>query len=178
LDARYHLLNQSEYIDFYLSYFLLVVEPHAYFSYHAGVDAKPKMLTVFDNTRFEAITRKLGMPLGDYVDDGNGFFQRDFEHLKVRVNITSRQGTLSVIDRPTSTSSSTGSPSSAPMPSMIDGTASIVSTSSPTCLASGSLGRLYPYVCPCLELGCVTAEPRCCSSKCRITMKNVSFCID
>ncbi|KAL3817780.1 hypothetical protein ACHAXA_002424 [Cyclostephanos tholiformis] len=177
LDARYQLLNQSEYIDFFLGYFLLVVEPHAYFSYHAGVDAEPTMLTVFDNNRFEAITRKLGMPLGDYIDDGHGFFSREFEHLKVHVNITSQQGTLSVINRPTFTSSSTGSPSSAPMSSMINVTSSIVPTLSPTCLASGSLGRLYPYVCPCLALGCVTAEPRCCSNKCRVTMKNVSFCI-
>ncbi len=119
LDARYHLFNQPEFIDFRLGYFLLVVEPYAYFSYHWGVDANPSSLNVFGNTRFEAITRKLGRPLGDYVDDGDGVFTRDFEHLKVHINMTSQQGTLTVTDRPTSTPSSTGSPSSAPMSTRI-----------------------------------------------------------
>ena len=207
LDARYHLLNQSEFIDFRLGYFLLVVEPYAYFSYHWGVDANPRRLNVFDNTRFEAITRKLGKPLGDYVDDGYGGFTREFEHLKVHVNITSQQGTLTVTDRPTSTSSSTGSSSSAPMStpmsapignssgapesspigipskeplSLTTGETAAMSspTSTPTCLGSENNGRLHPHVCPCLTLGCVTVEPRCCSNKCRITMKNVSFCIE
>ena len=193
LDARYHLLNQSEFIDFRLGYFLLVVEPYAYFSYHWGVDANPSRLNVFDNTRFEAITRKLGRPLGDYVDNGYGVFTREFEHLKVHVNITSQQGILTVKDRPTFTASSTGSPSSAPMstpmsspidssgaPALsqtIEVTTSSVPTLSSTCLGTGSNGRLHPYVCPCLTLGCVTVEPRCCSNKCRITMNNVSFCI-
>ena len=207
LDARYHLLNQSEFIDFRLGYFLLVVEPYAYFSYHWGVDANPRRLNVFDNTRFEAIARKLGKPLGDYVDDGYGGFTREFEHLKVHVNITSQQGTLTVTDRPTSTSSSTGSSSSAPMSTPMSApignssgapvsspigipskaplslttgeTAAMLSpTSTPTCLGSENNGRLHPHVCPCLTLGCVTVEPRCCSNKCRITMKNVSFCIE
>ena len=53
---------------------------------------------MFDNTRFEAITRKLGKPLGDYVDDGDGGYSREFEHLKVHVNIETRQGTLTVKD--------------------------------------------------------------------------------
>jgi hypothetical protein len=175
LDARYHLLNQSEFIDFRLGYFLLVVEPYAYFSYHWGVDANPRKLNVFDNTRFEAITRKLGKPLGDYVYDGYGGFTREFEHLKVHVNITLQQGTLTVMDRPPSTSSpalfpTTGeNASSMPMSSP---------ASTPTCHGLENNGRLYPYVGPCLTLGCVTVEPMCCSNKCRITMKNVSFCID
>jgi hypothetical protein len=101
LDERYNHLNQPEFIDFPLGIFLLVVEKHAYFSYHVGVDLKPNrrsglMLTVFDNTRFDAITRKLGKPLGDYVDDGEGGFSREFEFLTVTVNVTSRQGTLTV----------------------------------------------------------------------------------
>jgi hypothetical protein len=98
LDARYRHLNQPDFIDFPLGCFLLVVEPHAYFSYHWGVDADPRRLNVFDNTRFEAITRKLGKPLGDYVDDGDGGYSREFEHLKVHVNIKTRQGTLTVKD--------------------------------------------------------------------------------
>lgn len=101
LDDRYNHLNQPQFIDFPLGIFLLVVEPHAYFSYHAGVDLKPNrrsglMMTVFDNTRFDAITRKLGKPLGDYVDDGDGGISREFEFLKVAVNVTTRQGTLTV----------------------------------------------------------------------------------
>jgi hypothetical protein len=51
-------------------------------------------------------------------------------------------------------------------------------TSTPTCLGSENNGRLHPYVCPCLTLGCETVEPRCCSNKCRITMNNVSFCVN
>jgi hypothetical protein len=98
LDARYSHLNQPMFIDFPLGCFLLVVEPHAYFSYHWGVDADPRRLNVFDNTRFEAITRKLGKPLGDYVDDGDGGYSREFEHLQVHVNIKTRQGTLTVKD--------------------------------------------------------------------------------
>jgi hypothetical protein len=97
LDARYRLLNQSEFIDFPLGCFLLIVEPHSYFSYHAGVDAN-RRLTVFDNNRFQAITRKLGKPLGDYVDDGEGGFSREFEHLKVHVNVKTREGKLTVKD--------------------------------------------------------------------------------
>ena len=101
LDDRYTHLNQPEFIDFPLGIFLLVVEPHAYFSYHVGVDLKPNcrsglMLTAFDNTRFDAITRKLGKPLGDYVDVGEGGFTREFEFLKVMVNVITRQGTLTV----------------------------------------------------------------------------------
>ena len=101
LDDRYTHLNQPEFIDFPLGIFLLVVEPHAYFSYHVGVDLKPNrrsglMLTAFDNTRFDAITRKLGKPLGDYVDVGEGVFTREFEFLKVMVNVITRQGTLTV----------------------------------------------------------------------------------
>jgi hypothetical protein len=99
LDDRYRLLNQPEYIDFPLGCFLLVVQPHAYFSYHAGVDANPRRLTVFDNTRFDAITRKLGRPLGDYVDDGVGGLSREFDHLKVHVDINMRRGKLSVKDK-------------------------------------------------------------------------------
>ena len=98
LDARYRHLNQPMFIDFPLGCFLLVVEPHAYFSYHWGVDADPRRLNVFDNTRFEAITRKLGKPLGDYVDDGDGGYSREFKHLQVHVNIKTRQGTLTVKD--------------------------------------------------------------------------------
>jgi hypothetical protein len=99
LNDRYHLLNRPDFIDFPLSCFLLVVQPRAYFSYHAGVDAQPRKLTVFDNTRFDAITRELGRPLGDYVDDGDGGLSREFEHLKVHVNIKTRQGTLTVKDK-------------------------------------------------------------------------------
>ena len=100
LDARYRLLNQPKFINFPLGCFLLIVEPHAYFSYHWGVDANPRRLNVFDNTRFEAITRKLGKPLGDYANDGDGGFSREFENLKVHVNIKTRQGTLTLKDKP------------------------------------------------------------------------------
>ncbi|KAL3788704.1 hypothetical protein ACHAW5_010567 [Stephanodiscus triporus] len=169
LDARYDLLNQPEFIDFPLGCFLLVVEPHAYFSYHSGVDANPSKLDVFDNNRFEAITRKLGKPLGDYADEGGGGFSREFEHLKVHVNMTLQQGTLSVTDRPTSTL--VGNSSSVPTLSPTEPTQTCIQTSE-------NSGRLNPYECPCLAPGCVSVEPRCCSNKCRITMRNVSFCID
>ena len=53
---------------------------------------------MFDNNRFQAITRKLGKPLGDYVDDGEGGFSREFEHLKVHVNVKTREGKLTVKD--------------------------------------------------------------------------------
>lgn len=106
LDDRYSYLNQPQFIDFPLGCFLLVVQPHAYFSYHVGVDGREwsqiqiqqgrRALTVFDNTRFDAITRKLGEPLGDYVDDGDGGLSREFEHLYVHVNVKTRQGMLTV----------------------------------------------------------------------------------
>ncbi|KAL7550538.1 hypothetical protein ACHAWF_017069 [Thalassiosira exigua] len=75
LDERYEYVGKPEFIGFALGYFLLIVEKHAYFSYSTGVDGKPRAKTVFDNTPFDAITRKLGEPLGDYENEGNGIFK-------------------------------------------------------------------------------------------------------
>lgn len=98
LDDRYDYVAKPQFIGFPLGYFLLIAEPHAHFSYHVGVHAKPKAMCVFDNTRFDAITRKLGKPMGDYVKEGEGKFSREFEYLKVQVNIQTMEGVLTVKD--------------------------------------------------------------------------------
>ena len=96
LSERYDFLNQPQYIDYPLGFFLLTVEPYAYFSFHEGVDAMQGKLTVFDNNRFDAITRKLGKPLGKYVEESKGVYSREFEYVKVHVDTTTQQGTLTV----------------------------------------------------------------------------------
>ena len=98
LNARYDYVDTPYHIDFPLGFFLLVVEPHAYLSYHVGVDARPRRKTVFDNTRFEAITRELGEPVDDYVKEGKYVYTREFEHLKVWVDLEARKGVLTVKD--------------------------------------------------------------------------------
>eukprot|EP00580_Thalassiosira_gravida_P017202 CAMPEP_0201660688 /NCGR_PEP_ID=MMETSP0494-20130426/3278_1 /ASSEMBLY_ACC=CAM_ASM_000839 /TAXON_ID=420259 /ORGANISM="Thalassiosira gravida, Strain GMp14c1" /LENGTH=522 /DNA_ID=CAMNT_0048138635 /DNA_START=78 /DNA_END=1649 /DNA_ORIENTATION=- len=117
LDDRYDYLGKPEIIGFSLGYFLLVAEPHAHLSYHSGVDAHPRMMAVFDNTRFEAITRKLGKPLGDYVKNGNEY-TREFEYLKVWVNLETTQAVLTVKDGqdtlPSMPSASVGQSSKSP----------------------------------------------------------------
>ena len=99
LDERYKYLNNPKFIDFPLGFFLLIVEPHAYFSFHVGVHAKPQAKCVWDSTRFDALTRKLGKPLGDYVEEGDDEYTREFEFLKVHVNIKTQQGMLTVKDQ-------------------------------------------------------------------------------
>lgn len=96
LFERYEFLNDPIYIDYPLGYFLLIVEPYAYFSFHEGVDAKQGKMTVFDNNRFDAITRKLGKPLGKYVEESEGVYSREFEFVKVHVDLNTQQGTLTV----------------------------------------------------------------------------------
>mmetsp|Transcript_13434 Transcript_13434/g.29177 ORF Transcript_13434/g.29177 Transcript_13434/m.29177 type:complete len:374 (-) Transcript_13434:187-1308(-) len=97
LDERYDFLNKPKHINFPLGFFLLTVEPHSYFSFHVGVDGRPRAKTVFDNTRFDAITRKLGKPTGDYVREGDSF-SREFEMLKLHINIKTRAAELTVKD--------------------------------------------------------------------------------
>ena len=96
LDERYDYLNTSKSLDFYLSYFLLVVEEHAYISFHHGVDLRPRAKCCFDNTRFAAITKALGKPLGKYINEGDGKYTREFEHLTVHADIKSQEGQLVV----------------------------------------------------------------------------------
>jgi hypothetical protein len=94
VDDRYALPGKPEYINFPLAYFLLVNEPHAYFSYHYGVDANPARGFVWDNNRFEELTRKLAKPMGDYDKEGKHIFSRRFEHLNVQINIQTREAVL------------------------------------------------------------------------------------
>lgn len=98
LDDRYEYAGKSQFIGLPLGYFLLVVQPGAYFSYHVGVDAKNAAECVFDNNRFEEITRKLGKPVADYEKIGDHVYTREFEHVKVRVNLVTRNGVLTVKD--------------------------------------------------------------------------------
>jgi len=98
LDRRYDFIQKEEYIGFPLGFFLLSVAPNSYFSYRTSVDANPKQLAVFDNTRFEAVMRKLGKPLGDYVKESEYEYSREFEHLKVQVNLQTMKGVLTVKD--------------------------------------------------------------------------------
>ena len=96
LNERYEFLGKPEYINFPLGFFLLVVEKNAYFSWHWGVHAKPRAKCVWDNSKFEALTRKLGKPMGDYVDEGDGEYSREFQYLKVHVNVNTQVGKLTV----------------------------------------------------------------------------------
>ena len=96
LSDRYDFLNDLKYIDYPLGCFLLVVEPYAYFSYHLGVDGRPGAKSVFDNNRFDAITRKLGKPIRKYVEESKGVYSREFEFVKVHVDVNTQQGTLTV----------------------------------------------------------------------------------
>ena len=84
-----------QYIGFPLGYFLLVAGKYSYFSYRVGVDGSPRGKAVFDNTRWEAITRKLGEPLGDFVKDGN-VYTREFKHVKVVVDVGEMTGIITV----------------------------------------------------------------------------------
>ena len=96
LNERYEFLGKPEYINFQLGFFLLIVEKNAYFSWHWGVHAKPRAKCVWDNSKFEALTRKLGKPMGDYVDEGDGEYYREFQYLKVHVNVNTQVGKLTV----------------------------------------------------------------------------------
>lgn len=98
LDERYAYVGKPQFIGFTLGFFLLIVEPHAYFSYRTGVDAKPGKKCCFDNTRFEAITRSLGRPVSDYVKESEVEYSREFEHLTVHVNLLTQEGVLTVKD--------------------------------------------------------------------------------
>ena len=86
LDKRYDIVE--DYIDFPLGVFLLGVEKWGYFTYHYGPpDANPRRLAVFDPTKFKKVTDKLGMPIGDYIIEDDYILSREFEHLKIRVDI-------------------------------------------------------------------------------------------
>lgn len=94
MEERYEYVGRPQYIGFSLGFFLLIVDTYAYFSYRVGVDAKKGAL--FDNDRWEAVTRKLGKPLGKYVKESKNTFTREFEYVSVRVNIDTMDGTLTV----------------------------------------------------------------------------------
>lgn len=94
LGERYNYIGESRFINFTLAYFLLIVEPNAYYSYRTGVDADPKKKACFDNSKFEAITRRLGAPLSGYVKVKTDQFSREFERIVVHVNLKTRQGAL------------------------------------------------------------------------------------
>lgn len=96
LDERYEYLADPKYIDFVLGYFLLTVGPNSYFSYRSWVDANPRKKDVWDNTRFEAVMRKLGEPMGDMVTEGDGQYSREFQYLKLHVDIKEKKGRLTV----------------------------------------------------------------------------------
>ncbi|KAL7468430.1 hypothetical protein ACHAXS_008653 [Conticribra weissflogii] len=96
MDERYAIVERM--IAYPLAIFLLIVEPHAYFSYCYGVNADPKNArngrAVFDCERFKELKRKLGKAMGPYVKEdekGEFVFSREFEYLKVWVDIESRE---------------------------------------------------------------------------------------
>lgn len=96
LDERYAYLSNPKFIGFPLALFLMIVQPYAYFTYRSDVDANPAKLAVFDSNKFEAITRALGRPMGEYKQIERYVFTREFEHLLVRVNIQQRIGKIIV----------------------------------------------------------------------------------
>jgi len=85
-DERYDVVEK--YVDFNLGIHLLAVEKYGYFCTRYGMpDANPAKLPVLDPTRFKKVMQKLGEPVGDYVQKTDYIFEREFEHLKLRVNI-------------------------------------------------------------------------------------------
>ena len=93
LAKRYEII--SEFIDFPLGVFVLGVEAFGYFTYHNGPpDANPRVLAAYDPTRFKEVTNKLGMPTGDYVKESEYILSREFEHLKLRVDIEKQNAVL------------------------------------------------------------------------------------
>lgn len=99
LHLRYEFAGRPQFINFHLGYFLLVAGQGAHISYRTGVDLNPKKKQVFDNTRFEEITRKLGQPLGPARQKGKEYW-RDFEYLEVYVNLQTTEAYLTVKDQP------------------------------------------------------------------------------
>ena len=101
LDKRYELMKPM--IKYPLAIFLLIVEPYAYLSYHYGVDAsqRPGANAAFDCTRFEELKRKFGKAKGPYVKeegDGEFVFSREFEFVKVWVNIKTKETRYEGVD--------------------------------------------------------------------------------
>ena len=80
--------------------FLLGVETFGYFTYHNGPpDANPRVLAAYDPTRFKEVTNKLGMPTGDYVEEAEYVLSREFEHLKLRVDIEKQNAVLTLKEK-------------------------------------------------------------------------------
>mmetsp|Transcript_10903 Transcript_10903/g.21682 ORF Transcript_10903/g.21682 Transcript_10903/m.21682 type:complete len:395 (-) Transcript_10903:28-1212(-) len=97
LEKRYDIVE--DYIDFPLGVFLLGVEKWGYFTYHYGPpDANPRRLNVFDPTKFKKVTDKLGMPMGDYAIEDDYILSREFEHLKIRVDIEKQHAVITPKD--------------------------------------------------------------------------------
>jgi hypothetical protein len=97
IDDRYNFMK--ELIGFPLAIFLLVVERYSYFSYHYNVDAKPggrNGRAAFDCRRFEELTRKLGQPKDSYLKEGDYVYSREFDHIRVWVDLKSREVKLTV----------------------------------------------------------------------------------
>ena len=90
LQRRYNIVE--DYIDFPLGVFLLGVEKWGYFTYKYGPpDAHPRRKNVIDPMKFKKVTNKLGKPMGDYVMEESYILSREFEHLKIRVDIEKRE---------------------------------------------------------------------------------------
>lgn len=87
LEERYDYLETK--IGLPLAIFLLIVEPYAYISYHYGVDARNK--AAFDCNRFNELKSKLGEAKGPYVKEGEFSFSREFEYIKVWVNLETKE---------------------------------------------------------------------------------------
>lgn len=97
LTRRYRTVE--DYIDFPLGVFLLGVEKWGYFTYHYGPpDAHPQRLAVLFPTKFKKVRDKLGKPIGDYVVEDEYILSREFEHLKIRVDIEKQHAVLTPKD--------------------------------------------------------------------------------
>jgi hypothetical protein len=93
------LAAMRQQITFPLAVFLTIVEPYAYFSYHAGVDANPARENIWDNNLFDELKRPLGRPLGPYTRDGY-VFTRKFTNLEVMVNVMTKEAKITWYDFP------------------------------------------------------------------------------
>lgn len=89
-EHRLEALSQQQ-LDFYLAAFLIGAQEYSYFQYGWGWRLETGPLVTYP-----ALTKPVGKPLGEFTRlDPNGWqFSRDFEHVRVRVDLEQRTGHL------------------------------------------------------------------------------------
>jgi hypothetical protein len=87
-DAESETLSK-ELIDYYLTAFLIGVQPNCYFQYGWGWTLQDGALVGYPEFK-----KPLGKPLGDFdrPDPGGWIFKREFEHASVWLDLNTREG--------------------------------------------------------------------------------------